>query len=137
MDKFVLVRERYRYEVEFEDQLPHIRFSKGRGWRPKVYVRYPDGSPVDISSGWSFTLRLKKDRYAADTDPDVVVAAGYVVDGPNGIVTFRVNTDTLSVGGYWYEFEVRFPEDPVFGYPPGTEVVSLLGPKLAYVEEAV
>ena len=77
--------------------------------RPQIKVTLSDdntGVPIDISGA---TVRLKFRALGSTTLIDTLI--GIVLDGPNGVVVFAWNNNTLNVdpGDYEGEVEVTFP----------------------------
>lgn len=77
--------------------------------RPQIQVTLTDdntGSAIDITGA---TCRLKFRAVGSDTLIDTLT--GFVTDGPNGVVVFIWNQNTLNVdpGDYEGEVEVTFP----------------------------
>ncbi len=136
MDKrIVAVYNPFQYSLRLAEAVIPPRAVRGTEWETRLYVRDVAGNPVAVS-GWSFSMKVKKDRYAADTDPDTATASVYTPDAARGEVLFRFPASTtsgLSVGGYWVEVQATFPDDPSVG---GNKTVSLLETTM-YVEEAV
>jgi hypothetical protein len=64
------------------------------------------GNPVDITN-YTFLLTVNKEEAPIDDSRQVFQAAGTIVDGPNGQVSFPVvPANTAEVGDYFYDVQM-------------------------------